>query len=182
MLTLSSRYSSVHQPERPPTRPLVKIVTLLAASLLAQSTAPWAERLAFWSQAELEQMRQRMRVIEAELKTLPEARMAHTSSRRGFQSSRMDDDEALWVEVALPEKPLVDAIALIPVPALKDDGHGTSFGFPLRYRMEVTDAAGQSQIIHESEADVPTPDGFPVVVQIKPIQAQRIRVTATKPW
>ena len=182
MLALSTRYSSVHQPERPPTHPLVKIVTLLAASLLAQSTAPWAERLSFWSRVELEQMRQRMAAIEAELKTLPEARMAHTSSRRGFQSSRVDDDEALWVEVVLPEKPLVDAIALIPVPALKDDGHGTSFGFPLRYRMEVTDAAGRSQIIHESAADVPTPDGFPVLVQVKPIQAQRIRVTATKPW
>lgn len=127
-------------------------------------------------------MRQRMRAIEAELKTLPEARMAHTSSRRGFQSSRVDDDEALWVEVALPEKPLVDAIALIPVPALKDDGHGTSFGFPLRYRMEVTEAAGRSQIIHESAADAANPDGFPVVVQIKPMHAQRIRVTATKPW
>ena len=160
----------------------MKIVTLLAASLLAQSTAPWAEHLAFWSRAELEQMRQRMRAIEAELKTLPEARMAHTSSRRGFQSSRVDDDEALWVEVVLPEKPLVDAIALIPVPALKDDGHGTSFGFPLRYRMEVTDAAGRSQIVDESAADAANPDGFPVVVQIKPMHAQRIRVTATKPW
>jgi hypothetical protein len=160
----------------------VKIVTLLAASVLAQSTAPWTERLAFWSRAELEEGHQRMQVIEAELKLLPEARMAHTSSRRGFQGSQLSDDEPLWVEVTLPEESLVDAVAFIPVPVRSDDGRGTCFGFPLRHRIEITDASGRSQIIHESSADLPNPDGFPVMKRITPMKALRIRVTATKPW
>ena len=182
MLALWPRYSSVHQPERPPTHPLVKIITLLAASLLAQTTAPWTERLAIWSRAELEEGHQRMQVIESELKLLPEARMAHTSSRRGFQSSQLSDDEPLWVEVTLPEDSLVDAVAFIPVPVRSDDGRGTCFGFPLRHRIEITDASGRSQIIHESSADLPNPDGFPVLKRITPVKALRIRVTATKPW
>ena len=160
----------------------MKIPLLFAASLFAQSTAPWTEQLAFWSRAELARMRQRMQSIEAELKTLPEARMAHTSSRRGVQSSRVDDDEPLWIEVALPEEALIDAIALIPVPALKDDGHGTSFGFPLRCRIEAMDAAGRSQVVDDSSTDLPNPDGFPVLTRFKPVKALRIRVTATKPW
>lgn len=160
----------------------MKLPLLFAASLFAQSTAPWTEQLAFWSRAELARMRQRMQAIEAELKTLPEGRMAHTSSRRGVQSSRLDDDEPLWIEVALVEEALIDAIALIPVPVLKDDGHGTSFGFPLRYRIEATDAAGHTQVVDDSSTDLPNPDGFPVLTRFKPVKALRFRVTATKPW
>ena len=160
----------------------MKIHLLLAASLLAQSTAPWAEKLAFWSRAEIEQVRQRIAVIEAELKLLPEARMAHSSSRRGFQGSRVGDDDPLWVEVALPEESLIDAVALIPVPVLKDDGSNTCFGFPLRHRIEVTDAAGHTQVVHESADDLPNPNGFPVLKRFTPVKALHIRVTATKPW
>lgn len=160
----------------------MKATVLLAASLLVLPTAPWTERLAFWSRTELEELRERMRVIEAELPQLPERRMAHTSSRRGFQSSRVGDDESLWVEVTLPEESLLDAVALIPVPVLRDDGSGTCFGFPLRHRIEAVDAAGRSQVVYESSDDLPNPDGFPVLQRIAPVRCQRIRVTATKPW
>lgn len=160
----------------------MKIPLILATSLFAQSTAPWTEQLAFWSRAEIGRMRHRMQAIEADLKTLPERRMAHTSSRRGVQSSRLDDDEPLWVEVVLQQESLVDAIALIPVPVINDDGHGTSFGFPLRYRIEATDAAGRSQVVDDSTTDLPNPDGFPVLIRFKPVKALRIRVTATRPW
>lgn len=173
---------SLVSPLRPPARPLVKITVLLAASLLAQSTAPWTERLAFWSRAELENLRQRMQTIQAELQRLPESRLTQTSSRRGFQSSRVGDDEPLWVEVTLPEESLVDAVALIPLLVRRDDGRSICFGFPLRHRIEAMDAAGHSRVIHESADDLPNPDGFPVLQRITPVRALRIRVTVTKPW
>lgn len=160
----------------------VKLPLLLAASLLAQSTASWTERLAFWSRAEVDELRQRMSTIEAELLQLPEARMAHTSSRRGFQSSRVGDDEPIWVEVTLPEESVVDAVAFVPFPVLRDDGRNSCFGFSVRYRVEAMDVAGRSQIIHESTADLPNPDGYPVLNRVEPVKALRIRVTATKPW
>jgi signal transduction histidine kinase len=160
----------------------VKSPLLLALSLFAQSTAPWAEQLAFWSRAELQSLRQRLASIEEELRTLPEPSMAHTSSRRGFQSSRVGDGEPLWVELTWPEETLVDAVALIPVPVVRDDGRGTSFGFPLRHRIEVTDAAGRTQTASESADDLPNPDGYPVLQRFTPVKAVSIRVTATKPW
>lgn len=160
----------------------MKAPLLLALSLFAQSTAPWAEQLAFWSRAELQSLRQRLASIEEELRTLPEPSMAHTSSRRGFQSSRVGDGEPLWVELTWPEETLVDAVALIPVPVVRDDGRGTSFGFPLRHRIEVTDAAGRTQTACESADDLPNPDGYPVLQRFTPVKAVSIRVTATKPW
>lgn len=160
----------------------MKLTLILAASLLAQSTAPWTERLAFWSRAELETLRQRMRTIEAELQQLPESRLTQTSSRRGFQSSRVEENQPLWVEVALPEESMVDAVALIPLLVRKDDGRRTCFGFPLRHRIEAIDDDGRSRIIHESADDLPNPDGFPVLQSITPVRASRIRVTATRPW
>ena len=167
-------------------RPFVKAPLLLAVSLFAQSTAPWAEQIAFWSRAELQSLRQRLASIEEELRTLPEPSMAHTSSRRGFQSSRVGDGEPLWVELTLPEETLVDALALIPVPVVRDDGRGTSFGFPLRHRIEVTDAAGRTQTAYQSAYqsadDLPNPDGYPVLQRFTPVKAVSIRVTATKPW
>ena len=164
-------------------RPFLKITVLLTTSLLlAQSTALWTEQLAFWSRAELEKLRQRMQAIEAERLQLPESRLTQTSSRRGFQSSRVGDDEPLWVEVTLPEESLVDAVALIPLVVLKDDGSSTCFGFPLLHRIEAIDAEGRIQIVHESAADLPNPDGFPVLQRITPLRASRIRVTVTKPW
>jgi signal transduction histidine kinase len=164
-------------------RPFLKITVLLTSSLLlAQSTALWTEHLAFWSRAELKTLRQRMQAIEAERLQLPESRLTQTSSRRGFQSSRVGDDEPLWVEVTLPEESLVDGVALIPLVVLKDDGSSTCFGFPLRHRIEVIDAAGRSQIVHESAVDLPNPDGYPVLQRITPVRALRIRVAVTKPW
>ncbi len=160
----------------------MKAPLLLALSLFAQSTAPWAEQLAFWSRAELQSLRQRLASIEEELRTLPEPSMAHTSSRRGFQSSRVGDGEPLWVELTWPEETLVDAVALIPVPVVRDDGRGTSFGFPLRHRIEVTDASGRTQTACESADDLPNPDGYPVLQRFTPVKAVSIRVTATKPW
>ena len=160
-------------------KPFLLIATSL---LLAQSTMPWAEQLAFWSRAELESLRQRLASIEAELRTLPEPSMAHTSSRRGFQSSRVGDGEPLWVELTWPQETLVDAVALIPVPVVRDDGRGTSFGFPLRHRIEVTDATGRTQTACESADDLPNPDGYPVLQRFTPVKAVSIRVTATKPW
>lgn len=161
----------------------MKPFILLATSLLlAQSTMPWSERLAFWSRAELEGIRQRLGSIESELAALPEPRMAHTSSRRGFQSSQMGDGEPLWVELTLGEEAMVDAVALIPFPVLRDDGQGTCFGFPLHHRIEITDAAGRTHAVHQSSDDLPNPDGYPVLNRFTPVKALRVRITATKPW
>ena len=160
----------------------MKLSVLLAASLFAQSTSSWIEQLAFWSREEVEGMRRRMGVIEAELQHLPNPVLSHTSSRRGFQSSQVGSDELPWVEVTLPEEARVDAIALIPFPVLRNDGRITCFGFPVRHRIEATDAAGNSRIIHESTDDLPNPDGYPVLKRIPPTKALSIRVTVTKPW
>lgn len=160
----------------------MKVHLLLTLSLFAQSTVPWAEQLAFWSRAELQSLRERLAGIEEELRVLPQPSMAHTSSRRGFQSSRVGDGEPLWVKLTLPEETLIDAVALIPVPVVRDDGRSTSFGFPLQHRIEVTDAAGRTRTACESAADLPNPDGYPILQRFTPMKAVSIRVTATKPW
>jgi signal transduction histidine kinase len=157
-------------------------ILIIAATLLGVTNSRWTERLAFWSRAELNAMQLRLEVIETELAALPVPRMAHTSSRSGFQTSRVDESEPLWVEVTLERESLIDSMALIPVLQKGDESRGSCFGFPVRHRVEAFMESGDKIVLFESTADLPNPNGYPWLHHFEPVKARRVRVTVTKPW
>jgi signal transduction histidine kinase len=162
----------------------MKCATLLiTASLLgATGSSRWTERLAFWSRTELQTMQHRLDEIDTELAGLPVPRMAHTSSRSGFQTSRVDESEPLWVEVSLEREALIDSMALIPVLQKGDEARGSCFGFPVRHSVEAFTDSGEKILLFQSLADLPNPNGYPWLHHFEPVKVRRVRVTVLKSW
>lgn len=86
-------------------------------------------------------------------------------------------DATKWVQVDLASKQRLDEIRLIPAhPSDYPDRFG--FGFPQRFKVEADD-----QVVFDStSADFPNPGDNPVAIPTPGLQAQTIRITATRLW
>jgi len=86
-------------------------------------------------------------------------------------------DATIWVEVDWGSKQHVEEIRLIPAhPRDYPDRFG--FGFPRRFKVEA-----DGQVVFDStNADFPNPGDTPVAFPTPTLQAQTIRVTATRLW
>jgi signal transduction histidine kinase len=82
-----------------------------------------------------------------------------------------------WVQVDLGLKQGLDEIRLIPAhPSDYPDRFG--FGFPRRFKVE----ADGHTIFESTNADFPNPGDTPVAFPTPGLQAQNIRITATRLW
>ena len=95
------------------------------------------------------------------------------------------ETEEKWVQVDLGKPVAIDTIILY---ALKH-GHPwhpiEGFGFPVRFRIEVSDDAGfrtSTMITDQTAADYPNPGHVAVPFNAKGVTARYVRVTATKLW
>jgi signal transduction histidine kinase len=86
-------------------------------------------------------------------------------------------DATKWVQVDLGSNQRVDEIRISPAhPRDYPDRFG--FGFPRRFKVE---ADGQA-IFESTNADFPNPGDTPVAIPTPGLQAQMIRITATRLW
>ncbi|TWU03524.1 Planctomycete cytochrome C [Neorhodopirellula pilleata] len=93
-------------------------------------------------------------------------------------TSNNQDDEK-WVEVDLEKKIEVSRIVLRP--CHDDFGNiGAGFGFPVRFRVEVSAGGDWKTVFDQTTADFPNPGLSPVEVATTDQMIRRIRVTATK--
>jgi len=102
----------------------------------------------------------------------------------GFHSSIVKkDDEEKWVQLDLGSAKPVEEIRLRPA---YDDfaGIGAGFGFPLRYRIEVSDDAefktGVTVLLDASDRDQTNPRTVPVSIPAGSRSFRFVRLTATK--
>jgi hypothetical protein len=102
----------------------------------------------------------------------------------GYHSAISNNQNARkWVQVDLGESTTIDQIVLI---GCHDDFNniGAGFGFPLRYKVEISDdpefKQGKINIIDRTDADVENPGVRPQTFPAGQKQARYIRVTATK--
>ncbi|MBI1310671.1 DUF1553 domain-containing protein [bacterium] len=123
----------------------------------------------------------------AELK--PKAEPQGKQPEFGYHSAiapRADAEK--WIEIDLGRDVAISKIVLRPC---HDDyaGIGAGFGFPVRFRVELTPGAEPAAasekpssitIADDSQADVPNPGLVPFEIPIEPHTARHIRVTATK--
>ncbi len=121
--------------------------------------------------------------LRKELDALP----SETSSKTlGYHSAIMPrQDETKWVQVDLGASVPIDQIVLVPA-HVKYGGHpGPGFGFPPRFRVEISevaDFATAQTIADHSNKDFPHPGDKPVRIAADGAAGRYVRVTATRLW
>ncbi len=123
---------------------------------------------------------ERLATLDAELRLLA-AREAN--GERGYHSAiAISPDRVKWVQVDLGEPVPISQIVLTPVYD-PFNNIGEDFGFPLRYRVEVSnDSSFASDVMvlaDYSEADVARPKMKPQAIPGNGVRARFVRVTAT---
>jgi signal transduction histidine kinase len=143
-----------------------------------------AARVARVFSSEMQQAEARLKVIERELDGLPKLLRKPFSSRYGFRSNILiDQNNPEWVQIDLGKSWSVDRIVAVPVhiPDLGEEGDG--YGFPLRFKIEISDdenMEGAVTVVDRTSEDVVNPGRFPMTYKVKPTQGRYIRFTSTK--
>lgn len=153
-----------------------------AAPLHAETGGWWAR---FFS-GDLRAVEERRATIFKELEGLPQARFRAGSWQVGYRGEPAPAAEAeKWVQIDLGREYPVDDIVLVPAWLRFGDFPGPGFGFPVRFRVEMSGDAAFSEPVTAADftaADVVNPGLAPVSVRVGGKKARYVRVTATKLW
>ena len=119
-----------------------------------------------------------------ECENLPSPPAVRQPLSRGFRVNINDPDlSEQWVQIDLGSTQLISGIGIVSAKALVANRVIADYGFPLRYRLEVSDRAdfNQSQMLGDfSKADQPKPDNYPIYVPAFGAMARYVRITVTK--
>jgi mono/diheme cytochrome c family protein len=135
---------------------------------------------------EIEALDRRTKALEERLRTLVAPKDSDLSATLGYHSAIMKSPEhAKWAQVDLDAVIPIDRIVLFPA-HVKYGGHpGPGFGFPPRFRVEISEdpAFTQSEaVLDATAADFPHPGDAAVVIDATGRRARYVRVTATRLW
>lgn len=107
-----------------------------------------------------------------------------SGSTRGYQSAVAEMPyEKKWVQVDLGSTQSIDEIVLIPAENARYGYAGPGYGFPERFRIEVSNDAATSDaqcVADETHADFPNPADRPYRVTVSGVQARFVRLEATQ--
>src|SRR5205085_1051682 len=90
-----------------------------------------------------------------------------------------------WVQVDLGQPYSIDQIALLPVYEKHGDFSGPGFGFPQRFKIELSnnsDFKNPVLVADETANDFPNPGDAPYLTAVNQVSGRFIRVTATRLW
>ena len=133
----------------------------------------------------------RIRALEAEWTALTQ-RIATASQLsnavpgygKGFHSEVAPSPfDAKWVQVDLGRSVVLDEVMLIPAHLKLGDFAGPGFGFPRRFKIEVSDEAefkSSTLLADETHTDFPNPGDAPYLARKPGVRGRYVRVTATK--
>lgn len=111
---------------------------------------------------------------------------AEPSATIGYHSAiSSEQDTPKWVQVDLGESRSPEQVVLLPAHVVFGGHPGPGFGFPLRFRVEVSSDADfeQSRVLADyTLEDFPHPGDEPVVVEAGGAQGRYVRITAVKLW
>ncbi len=120
---------------------------------------------------------------KAELAALPAEKPSKTL---GYHSQIMPtQDETKWVQVDLGRSMSVDRIVLVPAHVVYGGHPGPGFGFPPRFRVEVSESADFAEkqtVVDHTTADFPHPGDKPYRIAGAGTTGRYVRVTASKLW
>ncbi len=143
-----------------------------------------ARRLTRLLSAEMRSDEVRLRELDADLGRLPKLLASPLASRYGFRSETLSDpDVPQWLQFDLEQRHMIDRIVAVPtyIPALGERGVG--YGFPLRFRIEVSDDPEMNNptiVVDRTDEDVANPGRYPEDFRIKPTAGRYVRFTSTR--
>ena len=132
---------------------------------------------------EIEALDKQLAPLRAQLDELD--RQSKKSPSNGYHSAiSAEQDATKWVQVDLGESMSIDTVRLVPARPT-DFADTPGFGFPLRYRLEISDQEdfSRSTVLEQfADADAPSPGDEPRAISVNGQQARYVRMTATKLW
>ncbi len=121
---------------------------------------------------------------KAEFKALPEEEAK--SQTLGYHSQIMPRQDATkWVQVDLGRSVKIDLIVLLPAHVAYGGHPGPGFGFPPRFKVEVSDDpefADSQVVVDETREDYPNPGDVWQRFNTPGAKGRFVRVTATRLW
>jgi len=133
---------------------------------------------------ELQRVETRIQRIAQDLQSLPVPKAHPWGSRYGHRSADLPTENTpdwLLMDLGAPRK--VDMLALMPVNLSYQGEQGVGYGFPKRFRIEISDHANMSDsvvLVDTSATDVPNPGKHPMVFEFAPVSGRYLRFTSLK--
>lgn len=154
---------------------------------LSRSNAPsFTQKLASVCSREARELEARLAALEHELVSLPVPVGVPTSARLGWHSRILRaPDEPVWVQIDLGRDLPLEAVAVVPASGNLEAQGGPAYGFPRRFRLELTDDESftkPTSLGDFTHADVPNPGAFPFFVKLQGQRGRYFRLTVTKAW
>ncbi len=150
----------------------------------AGATEP-ASWLAELLSPELRRIESRREAIKRELAALGTPVAGQTAEQFGYQHPRLDAPPLNpgWVQVDLRSAQVIDWIALIPAQLDWQSFERPAYGFPKRFRIDISDDADFvvfTTVADFTESDFADPAVAPLAVRVGGQRARYVRVTVTK--
>jgi signal transduction histidine kinase len=124
--------------------------------------------------------------LRSEIAALPAPPIGQQSERIGWHSTFSGTVNATkWLQIELDGAQPFDALALVPVDVAYGEYPGPGYGFPVRFRVEVSDDPAFSAprlLAAYDDTDFPNPGDAPVFIPTPGAVGKFIRVTATRLW
>ena len=150
----------------------------------AQGGEDSVERLIRHLSPELRRVEGRLDEIAREMATLPVVRKEPWGSRYGHRSADLPNETTPdWVQLDFEKQRSVDMVALMPVNLSYRGEAGAGYGFPKRFRVEISDNADMSDsvvLVDQANSDVENPGMYPLVFEFKPVAGRYLRFTSLK--
>ncbi len=178
------------RPNRLLSHPAVIAIALLwlmagssAAQTLDRYKDPEVDNVVLFLSPEIGDLLFERRSNRIRLGVLPEF-AAQTGGRAGFHSQFVKSSlDPQWVQVDLGHVVDIESIALVPVSIVQESVVQNGYGFPLRFRVQVSvdpDFRQSSLVADQTAADFPNPGKYPCEFAGLNVQGRYVRVTCTK--
>ena len=150
---------------------------------LEEQLATIKEQLEKITSPEIARLDAQVAALQAELDALPKAEASQTL---GYHSQIMPKQDATkWVQVDLGQPRTLDEVVLVPAHVVYGGHAGPGFGFPPRYKVEISDDSdfvSSRTLVDHTAADVPHPGNTWQHVAASGASGRYVRVTATRLW
>ncbi|MEX0936750.1 MAG: DUF1553 domain-containing protein [Pirellulales bacterium] len=146
------------------------------------------QQIARQESPEIRSLDQRQQRLQARLDDLPVLSGEIADRTLGYHSQIEPAPESVkWVQVDLGEVRPIEHVLLFPAHVAYGGHDGPGFGFPPRFRVEVSDdaefAEGVTVLADHTAADFPNPRGTSVAIEApRGTTGRYVRVTTTRLW
>ena len=143
--------------------------------------------------SEVRDLDARIAGMREQVRVLPTLFPNQQTNRIGYHSRPTDANaprdpsrpDTRSIRLDLGARQPIDAVVLVPADFATGPDTGAGYGFPVRWRVEVSDEPGFEEhllLADYTAEDFPNPRRSPVVIRAEGVQTRYVRLTATKLW